>query len=69
MVNDSALNEVPAFLEDSLLFSNDIMECSGIEEVEHFPLEDQGPISCDASQPEGITMRTRNGPCNLTTGP
>lgn len=41
MVNDGALNEVPAFFEDSLLFGNDIMECSGIKEVEHFPLEER----------------------------
>ena len=39
MVDDNALNEVSAFLEDSLLFGNDIMERPRIEEIEHLSLE------------------------------
>lgn len=38
MIDSGALSEVPSFLEDSLLFSDDIMECSRIKEVQYLPL-------------------------------
>lgn len=39
MIDGGALSEIPAFLEDSLLFGNYIMECSRIKEVEYLPLK------------------------------
>lgn len=39
MIDSGALSEVPSFLEDSLLFGDDIMECSWIKEVEYLPLD------------------------------
>lgn len=38
MIDSGALSEVPSFLEDSLLFGDDIMECSRIKEVQYLPL-------------------------------